>query len=271
MAKTIMITGASTGIGRATALYFKDKGWNVAATMRTPERVEGLSEGPKLKLYRLDVLDEASIDQAMAAAIGDFGKIDVILNNAGYGAMGPIEAATKSQVERQFDTNVTGLISVMQRFITLFREQGGGTIINVSSIGGRITLPFYSLYHGTKWAVEGITESLSFELEQFGIKMKLIEPGAIATDFGDRSQDVLSRDGLTAYDDYMAQFNKVRDDAVNSSAPAEAVAKVIYKAATDNSGRLRYLVGKDAKLFWRIRRIFGDTATIKAIRKRMKG
>jgi NAD(P)-dependent dehydrogenase (short-subunit alcohol dehydrogenase family) len=269
MAKTILITGASTGIGRATAQFFHGKGWNVAATMRTPSAAQGFDETKRLKLYQLDVLDEASIKAAITAAIKDFGSIDVLFNNAGYGTQGPMEAASRAQIERQFDTNVTGLIAVMQAVIPHFRDKNSGTIINVSSIGGLITLPFYSLYHGTKWAVEGLTESLSYELEPLGIRMKLIEPGAIATDFGGRSLDTLSKDGLSVYDDMLERFNKARDEAVSNSAAPIDVAKVVFQAATDRSSRLRFLVGKDAKLFWRIRRIFGYRLLMRVIRGRL--
>ncbi len=269
MAQTILITGASTGIGQETAKYFLKKGWNVAATMRNPDAATGFDAHDRLKLLHLDVLDTGSIDAAITATIAEFGSINVLLNNAGYGTQGPIEAASSEQIARQFDTNVTGLIAVMQAIIPHFRGNKSGTIINVSSIGGRITLPFYSLYHGTKWAVEGITESLTFELGQFGIRMKLIEPGAIATDFGGRSMDYLEKEGLDAYDDMLARFNKARDEAVKSSAAPIDVAKVIYKAATDNSSRLRYLVGKDAKLFWRLRRVFGDSFILNAVKRRL--
>ncbi len=269
MPKTILITGASTGIGRETANYFVKKGWNVAATMRSPENAEGFESSGRLKIYRLDVLDQGSIDAAIASTISDFGKIDVLLNNAGYGTQGPFEAATKDQIARQFDTNVIGLIAVMQSIIPHMKENGSGTIINVSSIGGRVTLPFYSLYHGTKWAVEGLTESLTFELGEVGIKMRLIEPGAIATDFGGRSLDILSKDGLTGYDDMMARFTKARDAFVDRSSPPIAVAREIYKAATDRSDRLRYLVGNDAKFFWRLRRIFGDKFIMGQVKNRL--
>ncbi len=269
MAQTILITGASTGIGQETAKYFLKKGWNVAATMRNPDAATGFDAQDRLKLLRLDVLDQASIDAAIAETIAAFGPIDVLLNNAGYGTQGPLEAATSEQVERQFDTNVIGLIAVMQSIIPHMREKASGTIINVSSIGGRITLPFYSLYHGTKWAVEGITESLTFELALLGIRMKLIEPGAIATDFGGRSMDYLTKEGLHAYDDMLARFNAARDKAVASSSSPLDVAKVIYKAATDKSSRLRYLAGGDAKLFWRLRRIFGDKFILNAVKRRL--
>ena len=269
MAKTILITGASTGIGLATAKYFHGKGWNVAATMRNPSAAKEYSEDARLKLLPLDVLDDASIAGAIASTIAAFGSIDVLLNNAGYGTQGPIEAASKEQIARQFDTNVTGLIAVMQAMIPHFKAKKSGTIINVSSIGGRITLPFYSLYHGTKWAVEGLTESLTFELRPLGIRMRLIEPGAIATDFGGRSMDYLEKDGLNDYDDMLARFNKARDEAVKASAQPIDVARVIYQAATDKSDRLRYLVGKDAKMFWRLRRIMGDKFIMNAVKSRL--
>lgn len=269
MAKTILITGASTGIGRATAQHFLAKGWNVAATMRNPSAAEGLEQNKRLKLYALDVLDQSSIDGAVSSTIKDFGSIDVLLNNAGYGAFGPMEAASRDQIAKQFDTNVTGLIAVMQTVLPHFRSKKSGTIINVSSIGGRMTIPFYSLYHGTKWAVEGITESLTYELGPLGIKVRLVEPGAIATDFATRSQDLLEKEGLTAYDDMLDNFAKARDKAVAASADPIDVAKVIYKAATDRSDRLRYLAGKDAKLFWRIRRIFGDRVIMGAVKRRL--
>jgi len=269
MAKTILITGASTGIGLATAKYFHSKGWNVAATMRNPSAAKEYSEDARLKLLPLDVLDDASIAGAIASTIAAFGSIDVLLNNAGYGTQGPIEAASKEQIARQFDTNVTGLIAVMQAMIPHFKAKKSGTIINVSSIGGRITLPFYSLYHGTKWAVEGLTESLTFELRPLGIRMRLIEPGAIATDFGGRSMDYLEKDGLNDYDDMLARFNKARDEAVKASAQPIDVARVIYQAATDKSDRLRYLVGKDAKMFWRLRRIMGDKFIMNAVKSRL--
>ncbi len=269
MVKTILITGASTGIGRASAEYFLSKGWNVAATMRNPAAVSDMDDNKRLKLYSLDVLDDRSIESAISSAIRDFGSIDVLLNNAGYGTQGPLEAATKEQIARQFDTNVNGLIAVMQAIIPHLKSNKSGTIINVSSIGGRITLPFYSLYHGTKWAVEGLTESLTFELAPLGISMKLVEPGAIATDFGGRSMDYLERDGLHDYDEMTARFNKARDEAIAGSAAPIDVAKVIYKAATDRSDRLRYLAGKDAKLFWRLRRIFGDRIIMKMVKSRL--
>jgi len=251
MKKTILVTGASSGIGKATVKYFAERNWNVAATMRKPENETELHKLPNVKIYKLDVMDDTSIKSAIDGAINDFGTLDVVLNNAGYGAVGPFEAASKEQVQRQFDTNVFGVMNVTRAILPYFRQRKDGIIINVSSMGGRITFPIYSLYHGTKWAVEGFTEALQFELKQFGIRVKLIEPGAIKTDFYDRSMDVFKKEGLTEYDAYvnltMPNMQKAGADAPGP----EVVAQKIFKAATDGSKRLRYPVGNQAPfLLW---------------------
>ncbi|MEN9444063.1 MAG: hypothetical protein RIS47_953, partial [Bacteroidota bacterium] len=160
MRKTILITGASSGIGRACAIYFQQQGWQVAATMRQPEKETELTRLANVKLYQLDVQDTMSINTAIAQAIKDFGIINVVLNNAGYGARGAFEASTREQFVRQFDVNVFGIMSVTQALLPHFRENKTGIIINISSILGRTSFPFYSLYHASKWAVEGFTEGL---------------------------------------------------------------------------------------------------------------
>jgi NAD(P)-dependent dehydrogenase (short-subunit alcohol dehydrogenase family) len=243
MANTVFITGTSSGIGRATVQYFFQKGWNVAATMRTPEKDTQLQHLPGVRLFRLDVLDEESIHKALQSAIEAFGGIDVVVNNAGYGAVGVFEAATKEQIQKQFDTNVFGVMNVTRAVLPYFRQKRGGVIVNITSMGGRITFPVYSIYHATKWAVEGFAESLQYELKPFNIKIKNVEPGVIKTDFYDRSQDLLQKEGLHDYDTYVdAILANVKES--NRTAPGpEVVAKTIYKAATDNSYRLRYLTG----------------------------
>jgi NAD(P)-dependent dehydrogenase (short-subunit alcohol dehydrogenase family) len=188
-AKTIVITGASSGIGKATARLFLSKGWNVVATMRNPAIERDLAEQARLKLLALDVQDPESPKAAVAEAIEAFGGIDVWLNNAGYRAFGPVEAGKREQVERQFDVNVFGLIGCVQAVAPHFRQRRAGVLINVSSIGGIMTLPGYSVYHSSKFAVEGLSEGLWYELGTLGIKVKVIEPGAIKTDFGGRSMD----------------------------------------------------------------------------------
>lgn len=253
--KTILITGASSGIGRATALYFANRGWNVAATMRTPEKAGDSLQNKNIKLFRLDVLDTTSIKDAVAAITAAFGSIDVVVNNAGYGLVGPFEAATEEQIKRQFDTNLFGVMNVIRELLPLFRQKRSGTIINISSMGGQITFPLYSLYHGTKWALEGFSESLHYELRQFNIKVRLVEPGAIKTDFYDRSMDVMRAEGLTAYDDYVnTAFPNMQETGESAPGP-EVVAEAVYKAAHSTSGKMRFPVGNNAPALVMLRRL----------------
>lgn len=253
--KTLLITGASAGIGRATARYFAQNGWNVAATMRRPEAETELTQLPNVKLFRLDVTDTASIQQALDAARAAFGGIDVVVNNAGYGAVGVFEAATAEQIRRQFDTNVFGVMNVIREILPYFREKRDGTIINVTSMGGLLTFPIYSVYHATKWAVEGFAESLQFELRPFNIRVKNIEPGAIKTEFYERSQDLFKKEGLAAYDEYQrVTFANSQKEGENAPGP-EVVAKKIFQAANDRSFRLRYPVGNQAPVLLALRRL----------------
>ncbi len=240
MPQTILITGSSSGIGQATAIYFAEQGWNVVATMRTPEKAGEWAQHSNITLMRLDVLDLASINQSINDTIRKFGKIDAVVNNAGYALVGPFEAATNEQINRQFNTNVFGLMNVCREVIPHFREQRSGVIINVASMGGRLTFPLYSLYHGTKWAVEGFSESLQFELRPFNVRIKIIEPGAIKTDFYDRSMDVMSKPGLTVYDAYVNKAMRNMNQFGKTAPGPEKVAAVIYRAATDDSWKLRY-------------------------------
>ena len=175
-AKTIVITGASSGIGKATALLFEARGWNVVATMRRPADEKDLAPSERMKLVALDVQDPASPKAAVAASLQAFGQIDVWLNNAGYGAFGPVEAGAREQILRQYDVNVFGLIACVQAIAPHFRERRAGTLINVSSIGGLMTVPGYTVYNSTKFAVEGLSEGLWYELGAFGIRVKVVEP-----------------------------------------------------------------------------------------------
>lgn len=264
MDKTVLITGSSSGIGRAAALFFHRKGWNVAATMRSPEKATDLAKLDRVHCARLDVTDQASIEQALNETRERFGSIDAVLNNAGYGLVGPFEASSPEQVDRQFATNVFGLMNVARAIIPSFREQGNGLILNVSSMGGRITFPLYSVYHATKWAVEGFSEALQHELLPFNIRVKIIEPGPIKTDFYDRSMDIMRCDGLKAYDSYIAKAMPNMQKAGEEGAPPEKVAEVIYRAATDGSWKLRYPVNARG-ILW-LRRGLPDAAFNKVVR-----
>jgi len=240
MNKVILITGASSGIGKETAKLFQTKNWKVAATMRVPEKAEDLQRIADVECFRLDVTDVDSIKSAISETLEKFGRIDVIVNNAGYGLVGAFEASTEEQIERQFQTNVFGLMNVCREILPYFREQKRGTIVNVASVGGRITFPLSSLYHATKWAVEGFSESLQYEVKSFGIKIKIIEPGPIKTDFYDRSMDLTRKEGLTAYDSFIERVLPNMQKAGEDAPDGSIVADVIYKAVTDDSWKMRY-------------------------------
>ena len=267
--KTIVITGASSGIGKATAKHFAEKGWTVAATMRKPENETELTEIENINLYQLDVTNQTSIDSAAAQIFSDYKTVDVVLNNAGYGLAGPFEAATPEQIRRQFDTNVFGLMEVTRAFLPHFRASGAGMFLNVSSIGGRVTFPFVSLYHSTKWAVEGFTESLAYELGELGIRVKLIEPGGVATDFGGRSLDMAMPNDLPDYMPAVQKFMAARENSGLVASTAEYIAEKIYEATTDGKNQLRYLLGDDAVQTYAMREQVGDDAFVAGMRQRM--
>lgn len=245
MKKTILITGASSGIGKATAIHFQKQGWNVIATMRTPEKETELNKLENVQLERLDVLDLESIDQAIKNGITIFGKIDAIVNNAGYGAYGPLESFPRENIIKQFNTNVIGLMDVTKAIIPQFRANKDGVIVNISSIGGQMTFALGSLYHGTKFAVEGISESLHYEMKEIGVKVKIVEPGMIATDFGGRSFDFQAGE-IADYQPIIGALMKQWQNPDNTSSAASLVADVIYTAVTDDSEQLRYRAGDDA-------------------------
>jgi NADP-dependent 3-hydroxy acid dehydrogenase YdfG len=268
--KTIVITGSSSGIGKATAQHFAEQGWNVAATMRRPENETELNQIENIKLYQLDVTDQASIDSAVAQILSDYETVDVVLNNAGYALSGPFEAATAEQIQQQFATNVFGLMEVTRAFLPHFRTNRAGLFMNVSSIGGRITYPLVSLYHSTKWAVEGFSESLAFELGELGIQVKLIEPGGVSTDFGGRSMTFAMPTDFPAY---MPAVQKVMAafQSGGTASSAEQIAAGIYEAATDGKSQLRYLLGDDANASYVMREQVGDDAFMAGMRQRMFG
>ncbi len=235
---TILITGASTGIGAATAKLFHDKGWNVVATMRDPADVASWAQGARALVQRLDVMDRDSIAAAVAAAMQMFGRIDVLFNNAGYGLNGPVEGATDDEMRHQFEVNLFGQVRVMQAVLPEMRARKSGLILSTSSVGGRIGFPISPFYISSKHAVEGLIESARFELKPFGVRLKLITPGGINTDFSRRSAR------WTMHPAYAAQIDAGKQSAVkileNMPSP-DKVAEVVWRAANDSSDRLRYL------------------------------
>ena len=268
MTRTILITGASSGIGRATAHHFQREGWNVVATMRNPDQAGDLADLARVLPARLDVTDAASVQAAVQAAVAQFGGIDVLLNNAGYGAYGPLEAFDMDGIRRQFETNVLGLLQVTKAVLPVLRKAGQGVIVNVSSIGGRITFPLGALYHGTKFAVEGLSEALHYELEPLGIRVKIVEPGMIATDFSGRSFDFRPGEGLADYQPVIDRFLAVlgSPEMAASASPPSVVSQVIWTAATDGTPRLRYTAGADAAAHVAARAASDDDAFLAGIK-----
>lgn len=270
--RTILITGASSGIGRATAKRFQENGWNVIATMRSPEKEQELNTLEHTLVTQLDVLDLDSIKRAIQEGIQAFHRIDVVLNNAGYGLMGTFESAKRESVMRQFGVNVQGLFDVTQQVLPHFREQKAGTFINISSVGGRMTFPLMPLYHATKWAVEGFSESLRWEMAQIGVKVKIVEPGGVATDFGGRSLDLQHDTDLEEYNAFVNAFMSAMAQTMNpeTMTKPEQIADVIYRAATDNSDQLRYRAGADCEQLLGARDTMSDEAFF-AMQKQMLG
>ncbi len=257
---TIFITGASTGLGKAAAKLFASRGWNVIATMRKPENETELNLINNITLLPLDVTNPAQVTETAEKAIG-LGAVDVVFNNAGYGLMGPLEAITDEQLVRQLNTNLLGVIRVTQAFIPYFRQRQQGQFITTTSMGGLITFPFASVYHATKWALEGWSESLAFEMKKIGVSVKTVSPGGIKTDFLNRSADMASH---PAYDALLQKmFNHINED---NFTPAEQIAEVVYEAATDGKDKLRYPAGEDAKALYAQRLQIGD----EAFRKQME-
>jgi len=242
--KTVFITGASSGIGRETVKYFLKKGWQVAATMRNPKIETEFGNFENIKLFKCDVTNSEDIKSVVKESILTFGEVDVIVNNAGFYTIGPFEAASDNQISQQLDTNLKGLMLITREFLPHFRQKKSGIIINISSIAGLMAMPIQSLYHASKWGVEGFSEALQYELRAFGIKVKIIEPGVIKTDFYGRSKTVMSDENTKEYNEYS---NKVIDILIRhgeNGSDAEKVAETIYKAASDNRDKLRYRVGK---------------------------
>lgn len=269
--KTMLITGASSGIGEATARHFHAKDWNVIATMRDASKSGTLADLGNVLVTRLDVTDPVSIPAAVAAGIDRFGQIDVLFNNAGYGAYGALEAFTMDRIRRQFDTNVIGLLEVTKAVLPHMRENRFGTIINISSIGGQITFPLGTLYHGTKFAVEGLSEALHYELEPLGIRVRIVEPGMIRTNFGGSSFDFAMDENLADYAPTAEAMGRLFGQLASNPSAPETVAEVIWAAANETSDRLRFRAGADAERLLDERKVQDDATFVGSIKKLMNG
>jgi NAD(P)-dependent dehydrogenase (short-subunit alcohol dehydrogenase family) len=266
VSKAVLITGCSTGIGRATAQHLAGKGWTVYATARKLDAIQDLA-AKGCKVLPLDVCDESSMRAAVDTIEQAEGAVGVLVNNAGYGQDGPFEEVPMTDVRRQFETNVFGLTRLTQMVLPGMRKQGWGKIVNLSSMGGKLTFPGGAFYHATKHAVEALSDALRFEVKPFGIDVIIIEPGPIKTRFGDTAIDTInkvnsSQSAYAAFNDLVAR--RVREAyegpmAMMAAGP-EAVAKVIEKAISARRPKTRYPVTVAARFLMGLRRWLPDRA-----------
>ena len=265
MQKTIFITGASSGLGKAAAKLFQSNGWNVIATMRNPDKETELNTLDNITLMQLDVTNVEQIQHTVKEVMANH-DIDVVLNNAGYGLVGPLEAFSDEQLVKQIDTNLLGVIRVTQAFVPYFREKKGGLFLTTTSIGGLVTFPLDCVYHATKWALEGWSESMSFELGLHNIGIKTIAPGGIKTNFAGDSLAVARH---PAYEEGLGKlFDLMNPDNFE---PVELIANVVYEAATDGKSQLRYVAGEFANQLYARRLKIGSEAAVKEMNKMVFG
>jgi len=263
--KVAVVTGSASGIGYETALILARNGFRTFATVRNLEKAKTLSEVAKkeqlqLKILKLDVTDEKSVNDAIKNIKSDAGRIDILVNNAGYGLGGALEDISMTELRAQFETNVFGLIRVTQAVLPTMREQKSGIIVNISSIGGKMALPYFSPYISTKFAVEGLSESIAYDLEPFGIKVVLIEPGAIKTNFDSGMvMPAKSLDSSSPYFKNMQQVLGLMNSMLQNGSLPDKVAKVVLEVVTSQNPNLRYTAGDDAAFLVQKRKELSDS------------
>ncbi len=240
MNKTIFITGASSGLGKATAKLFASKGWTVIASMRRPEKETELTKLANVHLLELDISNPDQIAE-VAAQAEKFSPVDLVFNNAAYGLMGAFEGATDAQLQQQVSTNFLGTMLVTKAFLPYFRERKSGTILTVTSSTANIPYPFVAVYAATKSALETWTEGMSYELKHFGIRIKTLVPAYMQTDFGSNAQLVSHPDYREIFDRYIATL---RTDASTRRDTPEHIAEIAYQVATDPGPQLHYAAGE---------------------------
>lgn len=258
--KVALVTGSSTGIGFETALLLARSGFNTYATMRDLKKSKNITEiantdNLPLDVLQLDVTDDTSVKGAIGGIIGERNRIDVLVNNAGYGLFSPLEDVTLDQVREQFETNFFGAIRVMREVVPTMRRQRNGTIVNVSSLVGRVGLPLSSAYVATKFALEGLSESVRYELNEFGIRIILIEPGVIKTSFLEnlKTADPTVK-SESPYADLVDRTTKEFGKMMNSRSSPKIVAEAVLSAITSEDPEFRYVVGDDANSILKIRK-----------------
>jgi NAD(P)-dependent dehydrogenase (short-subunit alcohol dehydrogenase family) len=265
----VLITGCSSGIGHETASRLAAKGWTVYATAREPGRIADLADRG-CRTLALDVTDEASMRDAAAAVEDGHGAVGALVNNAGYSQSGALETLPMERIRAQFETNVFGLVRMCQLVLPAMRRAGRGTIVNISSMGGKLTFPGGGAYHATKHAVEALSDALRWEVRGFGVRVVIVEPGLITTRFGETAAGSLSEaEAPGTADDPYASFNAAVGSATlgvyegpmaRLGAGPEAVAKVIERAISSANPRPRYRVTASARLALAQRRLLPDRA-----------
>ena len=251
--KTVFITGAASGIGRATAEFFASKGWNVATTVRREAQLEMFRHLPNVRTYLLEVTDFAQVSTVAEQVMRDCGKVDVVVNNAGFAQYGPLETSSMEQIKAQFETNYFGVVSVCKAFIPHLREQRSGTIVNVASLSAKMGFPIFSVYSSSKAAVATLSEALAIELAPFQIKVKTVFPGTHATQIFNKMDAGLTGD-YKAYLPYIKNFLDAQRGVTKVSAPGE-IAALIWHAVTDDRERYEYIGGHDAGFLVGLKRI----------------
>lgn len=253
--RTVVITGASSGIGKEALLLFQKKGWQVIALVRKTEDQIELNKIDNVISYRLDVTQTDSISKCFENIIQKYKKIDVLINNAGIYDTKPFEFMPKETINDMVNTNYLSILHIINHCTPHFRKQRSGVIINISSLAGRITFPFQSLYHSTKWAIEGLTEGLFYELQPLGIKLKLIEPGMVKTNLykncKNLNHSVLPKEYIELFKKW---FGFLMGNLQKGYSPT-LDAKTIYKAATDGKNKLRYTSDLNTKILLTIKSV----------------
>jgi NAD(P)-dependent dehydrogenase (short-subunit alcohol dehydrogenase family) len=271
--RTVLVTGASAGVGKSCVDVFSSEGWNAVAATRHPERLSQYECLPQVLAVGMDVTDDNSINNALRVAVEAFGGIDVVVNNAGYGHVGLLEATPMSAIKELFDVNLFGCMRVCRAILPHFRAREGGVIVNVSSGAGILGVPMANAYSSSKFAIEGFSEAFSHEAFSQGVLVKIVEPGGIlGTNFAVNTKVASgSATVKVAYASFMARahqtFSAMRSSA---SASSDAVAQVIYRAATDGSDQLRYVATEDIAEAARLRRSSSEEEFMAAMRQRFR-
>ncbi len=259
MPRTVLITGAATGIGWETALRFAGEGWNVVATTRRSGSVPKEDLLPGMVVLAMDVAESEQVDAGIEAVIAEFGAIDVVVNNAGIGEFGVFEAIEDEKVRASFEVNVFGVMNVMRVVLPHFRERQSGVFVNISSAGGIIGMPAMSVYLTTKFALEGFSESIWFELASQGVAVKLVEPGGVETPFLSKIAETRRQNPAPdGYADFVAHNDDVMSQLAWPRSTPMQIADVVFGAATDGTSRLRYFAGPGVEHMVRARHTFDD-------------